>query len=289
MWLVAVFLLWGLLYSGTAAAFECAGVTLPSTLVICSDPELMWLADESSRSGISASPPKFEDDPDRSSDPEHLLQFRADEAEKALAAEKEISRNAVARVGQLNAQIAALRDQLAKVATALDVSEAKVKEQQSQIVELGKRLNLALVQKEELRTSIGDEVPLRPEGELYLVPVRINNADTLDFVVDSGASDVLLPADVVLTLFRTHTLIERDFTGSETYQMADGTELKSDRFVLRELSLGNYMLTNVEAYVRESGASKCSVQNRNIEVRSFPSMMDGGKRCLGPRAGFQSR
>ncbi|HEY2229212.1 MAG TPA: hypothetical protein VGI22_16055, partial [Xanthobacteraceae bacterium] len=26
--------------SGTAAAFECAGVTLPSSIVICSDPEL---------------------------------------------------------------------------------------------------------------------------------------------------------------------------------------------------------------------------------------------------------
>jgi len=45
MWLVAVSLL-ALLYSGTAAAFECAGVTLPSTLVICSDPELMRLGDE---------------------------------------------------------------------------------------------------------------------------------------------------------------------------------------------------------------------------------------------------
>jgi hypothetical protein len=45
MWIVAVFL-WVVLYSGTAAAFECAGMTLPSTLVICSDPELMRLADE---------------------------------------------------------------------------------------------------------------------------------------------------------------------------------------------------------------------------------------------------
>jgi S1-C subfamily serine protease/uncharacterized protein len=42
MW--AVFL-WALLYSGTATAFDCAGVTLPSTLVICSDPELMALGD----------------------------------------------------------------------------------------------------------------------------------------------------------------------------------------------------------------------------------------------------
>src|SRR6516225_3207730 len=45
MWIVAVFL-WVVLYSGTRAAFECAGMTLPSTLVICSDPELMRLADE---------------------------------------------------------------------------------------------------------------------------------------------------------------------------------------------------------------------------------------------------
>jgi hypothetical protein len=35
-----------MLGGGTAAPFECAGVTLPSTIVICSDPELMRLADE---------------------------------------------------------------------------------------------------------------------------------------------------------------------------------------------------------------------------------------------------
>ena len=45
MWIVAFFL-WVVLYSGTAAAFDCAGMTLPSTLVICSDPELMGLANE---------------------------------------------------------------------------------------------------------------------------------------------------------------------------------------------------------------------------------------------------
>jgi hypothetical protein len=35
-----------MLGSGTAAGFECTGVTLPSTIVICSDPDLMRLADE---------------------------------------------------------------------------------------------------------------------------------------------------------------------------------------------------------------------------------------------------
>jgi chemotaxis protein MotB len=74
---------------------------------------------------------------------------RAEKAEKALSAEKEVSRNALAQVKQLSADIAALRQQLAKIAAALDISEAKIKEKEGKIVELGRRLNLALVNKVE--------------------------------------------------------------------------------------------------------------------------------------------
>jgi S1-C subfamily serine protease/uncharacterized protein len=45
MWIVAL-IVWVTLSGGSAAAFECVGVRLPSTIVICSDPELMRLADE---------------------------------------------------------------------------------------------------------------------------------------------------------------------------------------------------------------------------------------------------
>ena len=105
---------------------------------------------------------------------------RADRAELGLAAVKEISRNALARVDQLNAQLAALRDQLSRIAAALDVSEAKVKEQQGQIVELGKRLNLALVNKVEelaryrseffgrLREILGDRPDIRIVGDRFV-------------------------------------------------------------------------------------------------------------------------
>jgi chemotaxis protein MotB len=56
---------------------------------------------------------------------------------------------AKAQVEELTAEIAALKDQLAKIAAALDVSNATVKNQQDQIVELGKKLNLALANKVE--------------------------------------------------------------------------------------------------------------------------------------------
>jgi chemotaxis protein MotB len=105
---------------------------------------------------------------------------RADRADQGLAAEKEVSRNALARVDQLNAQLVALRDQLSRIASALEVSEAKVKEQQGQIVELGKRLNLALANKVEelaryrseffgrLREILGDRPDIRIVGDRFV-------------------------------------------------------------------------------------------------------------------------
>jgi chemotaxis protein MotB len=70
-------------------------------------------------------------------------------AQKTLSAEKTVSSQALAEVDLLNQQIAALRQQLAAIAAALDVSEAKVKAQQTQIADLGQKLNLALANKVE--------------------------------------------------------------------------------------------------------------------------------------------
>src|SRR5580704_11030705 len=98
---------------------------------------------------------------------------RADTAEAALAAEQQTSRAA-------RAQVAALREQLAKIAAALDVSEAKAKDQQGQIVELGRRLNLALANKVQelaryrseffgrLREIIGDRADIRIVGDRFV-------------------------------------------------------------------------------------------------------------------------
>jgi uncharacterized protein len=46
MRIIALIFIWVILSGGTSAAFECVGVKLPSTIVICSEPELMRLAYE---------------------------------------------------------------------------------------------------------------------------------------------------------------------------------------------------------------------------------------------------
>ncbi len=84
-----------------------------------------------------------------------------------------------------------------------------------------------------------EDVPLKNDGGTYVVPVRVNGAITLDFVVDSGASDVVLPADVATTIARTGTIARSDFIGFSEYTLADGSKRKSPRFVLRELKIGD--------------------------------------------------
>ncbi len=92
-------------------------------------------------------------------------------------------------------------------------------------------------------------VPLLVEGGTYALPVSINNKLTLNFILDSGASDVSIPADVVLTLIRTGTLTSDDFLGTQTYRLADGSAVPSQTFRIRTLRVGDRLLENVKASV----------------------------------------
>jgi len=94
-----------------------------------------------------------------------------------------------------------------------------------------------------------DEVHLQLYNGIFAVPVVINGAISIPFVLDSGAADVQLPADVVLTLVRSGTLSEGDFIGESSYILANGSTLRSARFNIRELRVGDHVVRNVAASV----------------------------------------
>jgi uncharacterized protein len=98
-------------------------------------------------------------------------------------------------------------------------------------------------------------VPLKMDGGTFVVPVQINGTMTLDFVIDSGAADVSMPADVVSTLIRAGTIKEPDFIGESTYVLADGSTTKSPTFTIRKLKVGNTVLENVRGSVASSQGS----------------------------------
>ena len=107
---------------------------------------------------------------------------------------------------------------------------------------------------------------------------RIEVQLTLDFVIDSGASDVNIPADVVSTLIRTRTIRPSDFIGQQTYVLADGTEAPSAIFIIRSLKIGGRVVENVRGHI---GSPKGSLLLGQSFLRNFRSWsIDNGKHAL---------
>lgn len=98
-------------------------------------------------------------------------------------------------------------------------------------------------------------VRMKKERGTYVLPVLINNAITLDFVLDSGAADVTVPADVFRTLVRTGSIKDSDITGKQTYVLADGSKLQSFTFTIRSLKVGDKVVENVRGSVAATEGS----------------------------------
>lgn len=105
------------------------------------------------------------------------------------------------------------------------------------------------------QSSANLTIVMKREGGTYTVPVLVNDAITLDFVLDSGASDVSIPSDVFSTLIRTRTINESDFTGTQTYVLADGSKSKYPTFVIKSLKVGGAVIKNVNGSVTSSKGS----------------------------------
>jgi len=116
------------------------------------------------------------------------------------------------------------------------------------------------------RLVVVDTVNLDQAGSMFLVPAEVNGRMTLTFILDSGASDLAIPADVVQTLKNSGTLSTADFIGSKTYVLADGSKLPSDAFIVHQLRVGNRVLKDVTAHVTP-------VQGRPLLGQSFLSQV----------------
>jgi clan AA aspartic protease (TIGR02281 family) len=90
---------------------------------------------------------------------------------------------------------------------------------------------------------------LQVQGGTFIVSVLVNNAISLNFTVDSGAADVSIPADVVLTLMRTGTIESSDFLGRQIYQLANGSTVPSETFRIRSLKVGDREVRDVRGSV----------------------------------------
>ena len=99
------------------------------------------------------------------------------------------------------------------------------------------------------------EIKLKKSGGVYEIPVELNGVLKINFIFDSGASDVSISPDVALTLIRTGTIEDDDWLEGQFYRFADGSQAKSMRFKLKSINVGGKIIKDVT----------CSISN-NLEA-----------------------
>jgi clan AA aspartic protease (TIGR02281 family) len=111
------------------------------------------------------------------------------------------------------------------------------------------------------------EIALEGDGRSYSVPVRVNGA--MKFIVDSGASVVVLPSDLVDALTKAGAIAPGDLLGPAGYVTADGRKHRGARLMLRELDVGGHIVRNIVASVTPAHASPLLGQSFLAKFKSW--------------------
>ncbi len=139
---------------------------------------------------------------------------QAAQTAQALDAQKDVVSRALARIDILNQQIAALRKQLTAIEQALGASEARDKDSQMKIADLGLRLNVALAQKVQelaryrsdffgrLREILGTRPGIRVVGDRFVFESQVLFDSGQAVVKPDGAGELDKLAAAVVDLER---------------------------------------------------------------------------------------
>jgi clan AA aspartic protease (TIGR02281 family) len=117
--------------------------------------------------------------------------------------------------------------------------------------------------------AYSESIPLVHEHGTLQVPAVINGKSLFNFTIDSGATDVSIPANVFFTLTRAGTVSPQDFLDKRAYKLADGSTEFSQRFRIRSLRVGSLELRDVIASVVPSAGSLLLGQSFLSRLRSW--------------------
>jgi chemotaxis protein MotB len=139
---------------------------------------------------------------------------RARSLEGQVTTQRQAAQAALAQVELLNEQIAALRRQLAAVESALQTSEARDRDSQSRISDLGRRLNLALAQRVQelsryrseffgrLREILADRPDIRVVGDRFVFSSEVFFASSQATLEPGGRAELDKLAEVLMQVAR---------------------------------------------------------------------------------------
>ena len=71
----------------------------------------------------------------------------------------------------------------------------------------------------------------------------------MEFIFDTGASDITMSATEAMFLYKHGKLTDDDIIGTQQYRIADGSIIEGTVVNLRKVVIGNKVLNNVKASI----------------------------------------
>ena len=96
-----------------------------------------------------------------------------------------------------------------------------------------------------------ERIKMKKEHGIYTIPCSVNGIN-LRFIFDTGASSVCISLSEALFMFKNGYLTEDDIIGTMAAQVASGDIVEGTKIILRQVKIGNTILTNVEASIIHS-------------------------------------
>ena len=96
-------------------------------------------------------------------------------------------------------------------------------------------------------------------GGVFELNVTFNSVLKIDMILDTGAAEVFLTPDIVLTLIKAKTIAEEDILEGGYFMDASGNVNKSVRFNMKEIKIGSITIENVT----------CGINNKIDGVNLF--------------------
>lgn len=116
-----------------------------------------------------------------------------------------------------------------------------------------KKLLLILIILAQLSCNSQETVQLeKNSGGLFVTEITLNGKVSVKALVDTGCSELSIPAHVFYTLVNSGTVCKEDQLPSRTYILADGSEVVNSRFLLREIKIGTRTFNNISVSITQN-------------------------------------
>ncbi|WP_262967254.1 retropepsin-like aspartic protease [Methylobacter psychrophilus] len=125
--------------------------------------------------------------------------------------------------------------------------------------------------------SLGDEIALTEHNGVYIMPITLNDSITVNGILDTGASEMFIPFNVIALLIQSKSIAIKDILKEGFYKLADGSTKIRERVNITKIVIGNNTFHNISAIV---GANNSEILIGQSLLKNLSYHVDNNKKIL---------